>query len=116
MVTMSLIPNGAAVRRLRHSLGMTQSKFAQEIGVKRNVVTNMEVGNNGVPKHILPKLIELGIDRFTSEGSYEEPIRVRATRRQLKVLIGILFQDNMPLELRENARQELFAALDLNSS
>ena len=34
------------IRKLRKSLGLTQEKFAERLGIKRNTVANYEIGRN----------------------------------------------------------------------
>lgn len=49
---------GAAVRRRRDSLAMTQSTLGQRIGLTRSSVANLEAGRQRVPLHVLQQLSE----------------------------------------------------------
>ncbi len=47
---------GDSVRRRRAEIGMTQARLASEIGVTRTSVTNVEIGRQKPPLHLLFKI------------------------------------------------------------
>ena len=48
----------AAVKQLREETGMTQSEFAKECGVRKNVIAHLEEGDNSIPVQTLMQISE----------------------------------------------------------
>src|SRR4051794_28719267 len=47
---------GSRLRQQRDDLGATQGQLAEEVGVRRTSITNIEAGRQKVPLHLLYKL------------------------------------------------------------
>lgn len=47
-----------AVAQLREETGMTQSEFAKECGVRKNVIANLESGDTSIPIQTLAQISE----------------------------------------------------------
>lgn len=101
------------LRRLRRLLGLTQEELAEKVGATRGQYANWENGVARPPEHYLSLLAELGLGKNAADFAF--PLRVRATRRQLQLLIDILSDTSVNQALRETARLELIAALTLDS-
>ena len=48
----------AAVKQLRDETGMTQSEFAKECGVRKNVIAHLEEGDTSIPIQTLMQISE----------------------------------------------------------
>ena len=48
----------AAVKQLREETGMTQSEFAKECGVRKNVIAHLEEGDTSLPIQTLSQISE----------------------------------------------------------
>ena len=48
----------AAVKQLREQTGMTQSEFAKECGVRKNVIAHLEEGDTSLPVQTLSQISE----------------------------------------------------------
>ena len=48
----------AAVKQLREETGMTQSEFAKECGVRKNIIAHLEEGDTSLPIQILSQISE----------------------------------------------------------
>ena len=103
----------AMIKIARQKLRLTQEEFADLLGMKRSTVANIETGRAEVPVFTYPKLDELGIQKFIGNPDAEEPIRPRATRRQIRLLIDMLAEQGVSEALKLAAKAELYAALDL---
>lgn len=110
---MDRLAYAAAFKLLRKYRGMTQEEFADLLGLRRSTVANIETGRGDVPAFTYAKLDELGIQKFIGNPDAEEPIRPRATRRQIRLLIDMLAEHGVSEALKLNAKAELYAALDL---
>ena len=110
---MDQLAYAAAFKLLRKYRGMTQEEFADLLGMKRSTVANIETGRAEVPAFTYAKLDELGIQKFIGNPYAEEPIRPRATRRQIRLLIDMLAEQGVSESLKSSAKAELYAALDL---
>lgn len=109
---------GTELRLFRQKLRLTQEEMARRIGASRAQYANWEVGTAKPPYLFLVRLDELGFavpdPGFVRES--QAAYRVRATRGQLMFMIDTLYNCEVPAELRSNARQELIAALGIESS
>lgn len=114
-VRMDNATKGKAVNRLRIRLRMTQQELADELGISLSQVANIEIGRGRISDDVEAKLVRLGYSVDAFDADPEPPIRIRGTRRQLKMLIQILEDCEQHPELRKTAALELRAALDLNS-
>ena len=47
-----------AVKQLREETGMTQSEFAKECGVRKNVIAHLEEGDTSIPIQTLSQISE----------------------------------------------------------
>lgn len=57
-----LVDFGAAVRRLRERRSLTQSSLAEQVGLGRTSMTNLERGKQNPPLTLLPRLAQaLGV-------------------------------------------------------
>ncbi len=101
----------------RRRLRMTQEELASRIGATRGQYANWEAGTARPPNEYIIKLSALGFH------SRNEPLVVaeslghyglRASKRQLKILIDILADTSIAEPLRVNAKLELEAALGLS--
>ena len=83
------------LKELRKSLGLTQQEFAERLGIKRNAVTNYEVGRNA-PADMVISLIcrEFGVNEEwlrTGEG----PQFVEVTRaEQIQQMVDDIMRDH----------------------
>lgn len=58
---------GARIRERRHSLQMTQAYLAQQVGLLRSSIANIEAGRQRITVHVLYHLCEvLGLDMATA--------------------------------------------------
>lgn len=110
---MDQLAYAAAFKLLRKYRGMTQEEFADLLGMKRSTVANIKTGRADVPTFTYAKLDELGIQKFIGTPYAEEPIRPRATRMQIRLLIDMLAEQGVSEPLKSSAKAELYAALDL---
>ena len=111
---MDNLTKGKAVKRLRIRLRMTQAEMADELGIPPSQVANIEIGRGRISDEVEARLVKLGYMVDAYDADPEPPIRVRGTRRQLKMLLTILEDCQQHPELRKTAALELKAALDLN--
>ena len=83
------------LKELRKSLGLTQQEFAERLGIKRNAVTNYEVGRNA-PADMVISLIcrEFGVNETwlrTGEG----PQFIEITRaEQIQQMVDDIMRDH----------------------
>lgn len=120
MVAVSIWPMPSKIagelKVFRNRLRLTQEEMAARLGVKRPRYARWEKDRN-VPKTYLEMLEDMGFapgSPIHSEGA--APIRVRATRGQLRLLIQILADPQIENGIRHNAELELLAALGLSSA
>jgi transcriptional regulator with XRE-family HTH domain len=73
---------GNRIKELRKCLGLTQEKFAAQIGIKRNSLSQIEIGTNSLsPQNILLICREWNVsEELLREGTGE--MFVSADRRQ----------------------------------
>jgi len=103
-----------AVKRFRIRSRMTQEELAEILGITRTQLASIEIGRGRIHPDVEDKLVALG---WTVEGDdvmTEPPIRVRGSRRQIRMLISILEDASLSKDIRTTAALELRAALDLN--
>jgi transcriptional regulator with XRE-family HTH domain len=83
------------LKELRKKLGLTQQEFAEKLGIKRNAVTNYEVGRNA-PADMVVSLIcrEFGVNEEwlrTGEG----PQFIEITRaEQIQQMVDDIMRDH----------------------
>lgn len=102
------------LKDLRRKLGrITQAELADLIGAKRTQLAQWEAKDGPhPPEKYLEKLRDLGLGKPAEDWPFY--LRIRATPRQLKLLIDIVCEPNASYEVKENARQELLHALALD--
>ena len=65
------------IRELREKLGLSQTKFAERMGMTRSMVSNMELGLVDIPEYRIGTIIkEFGVNRHwleTGEGEMLKP-------------------------------------------
>jgi transcriptional regulator with XRE-family HTH domain len=103
------------LRAFRTKLRITQAEMAERIGASRQQYANWEYGRSQPTGHYIDKLESLGFSSTWSPFD-DVPTRIRATRRQLQLLIGIVADCSISDTLRANAKEELEKALGLDSS
>src|SRR5437899_1560593 len=85
---------GRRVRRARETAGLSQAELAQRIGMSRTSVTNIELGTQRVPLHVvfdLASALDTSVNRLLPTESGEErremleniPARERAWVRRV---------------------------------
>ena len=103
----------AAFKLLRKYHGKNQEEFGEILGLNRQTIANVESLRQRVPSSALEKLDELGIQKFIGNTDTEEPIRPRATKNQIRILIDLLAEAEVPDSLKLAAKAELYSILDL---
>ena len=105
------------LRQFRARLRLTQEELASKIGASRSQYANWENPDHphSIPFEYRVKLANLGLDSLAVGVVAEslETYRVRATPGQLSLMIEVLFDCSASPDIRENARAELRAALNL---
>ena len=102
------------LKAFRMKMHQTQAEMAERIGASRQQYANWEHGRAAPGGVYLDRLEGLGFT-MTWTPFDDAPTRIRATRRQLKLLVDILASCDVPSSIRENARQEIEKALGLDS-
>ena len=101
------------LKELRKNLGLTQQEFAERLGIKRNAVTNYEVGRNA-PADMVISLIcrEFGVNEtWLRTGEGPQFMELTRTEEIQKMVDDIMY--DRPESFRRRFVASL-AALDAN--
>ena len=75
---------GSLLREKRHSIGLTQSELAQQIGVHRQTLASLELGKN-VSSHLLIRVVthlDISFDLLALKSNQEEVTLCRQSPRE----------------------------------
>jgi len=106
---------GTRLKAWRRTLRLTQAELGLKLGTNRTTYANYELGVAYPPAPVLKRLRAMGFDPAGAPkgAAAEEPWQIRATPRQIRLLIDMLHNLNTPQDLRDSARLELLYALGL---
>ena len=104
----------AELKLFRNRLRLTQEELAARLGVGRPRYARWE-RDRTIPNQYLEMLKEMGFAPGSPiHSDTGAPMRVRATRGQLRLLIQILADAGIDNGIRRNAEQELMTALGID--
>jgi transcriptional regulator with XRE-family HTH domain len=98
------------LKKWREAYKMNQEAIAMTLGIARSTYANWE-GGAPIPEKHMNMLLKLG---FNPEVDEPEVLRPLATIRQLRFIINVLASPSLSKEEREDAKNELLAALGLD--
>ena len=106
---------GTRLKAWRRSMRVTQEELARKLGIQRTTYANYELGVAYPPPKLLKGMVALGFDPAGAPrgAAAEEPWQIRATPRQIRLLVDLLHNCDAPKELRDTARLELLYALGM---
>jgi transcriptional regulator with XRE-family HTH domain len=95
---------------------LTQTELARKLDLQRSTYANYELDISVPTPNTLKRMAALGLDPGapTTPAASNEPWQIRATPRQIRLMIDLLHNIDAPAELRDTARLELLYALGLN--
>ena len=100
-----------ALRQFRDYLGLTQEELGERIGASRAQIAQWEIARAPIPAKFESRLRDQGFS--VHEEDWPIIVRIRGTKNQLRLIIGLLADPNTDSNTRETARQELLKALSL---
>lgn len=105
-----------SLRLFRTRMRWTQERMAKEIGVSRGRYSNWESGSAHPKREHLSVLRSMGVLSATGQIAEERAPYGREDPQHLALLIDILYQSDLPEDIRARTKDELLKILGVPSS